>query len=136
MGYLTVISETGLVPHSACMFQVGPPGSRAWRGFHPVVHHRFRGQGEVDRSSQDGLINHYIRFEVADSLLTSAMAMIDSKYGEAIYSLGVRDCVSMSADVARVCRLVVPTVNMTPYGLIQLLRVNKYTHLDVRPYPW
>jgi hypothetical protein len=39
------------------------------------------------------------------------------------------DCVSFSADVARNVGLAVPLVNLTPYGLIQILRVNSYTKL-------
>jgi hypothetical protein len=52
------------------------------------------------------------------------------KYSTGPYVVGVRDCVSFSADLVRACHLNVPAVNMTPYGLILILAVwNQYRRL-------
>jgi len=135
MAHLVVISETGMF-HSACLFDYGTT-RREWYGFHPKSHGRPAGEGEVDRTDRTGFINHYIRFNMSASRLDASARMITQKYGSATYVLGVKDCVSMSADVIRECGLRVPLVNMTPYGLIQILRFyNKYTEYDKWPLPW
>ena len=134
MAHLVIISETGMF-HSACMFDFG--ATREWYGFHPKTHGRPAGAGEVDRTDRTSFINHYIRFQLSTARLDESARMIERKYAKATYILGVRDCVSLSADVARVCGLTVPDLNFTPYGLIQILRVyNQYTHYDTTPRPW
>jgi hypothetical protein len=136
MGFLTVASEVGMF-HSACLFEFGNTGRQEWRGFHPAQHRKPVGQGEIDRSNREPYINHYIRFSVTDDVLLVSMIRVEQAYASAEYILGVRDCVSFSADVVRQCRLTAPQVNMTPYGLITILRVyNKYLELDTLPYPW
>lgn len=95
------------------------------------------GSGEVDRTDRTSFINHYIRFRMGPASLDASARMIDKKYAGATYALGVKDCVSLSADVARVCGLTLPELNFTPYGLIQILRVyNGYTEYDARPRTW
>lgn len=135
MAHLVIISETGMF-HSACLFDYSAE-KRQWYGFHPKQHGRPAGQGEVDLLDRRAFINHYIRFDVTEAGLNAAERMIMSKYSNATYGLGVQDCVSLSADVARECGLGVPLVNFTPYGLIQVLRLhNSYTHYDVWPLPF
>lgn len=137
MGYLTVITETGMF-HSACLFEIGTWGRQVWRGFHPRRHRAPAGAGEVDTSSREPYINHYVRFEVDDERLTRALTLADGAWARSFYAIGVQDCVSYSADVARACGLDVPPPPiMTPYGLLVELRDrNTYTHCDDIPYPW
>jgi len=137
MGYLTVITETGMF-HSACLFEIGEWGRKEWRGFHPRRHRAPAGEGEIDRSDREAYINHYVRFEVPDHRLTHALAHADQGWRRSFYAIGVQDCVSFSADVARECGLDVPPPPiMTPYGLLAALRDrNRHTHVDVVPYPW
>lgn len=137
MGYLTVITETGMF-HSACLFEIGDWGRLEWRGFHPVKHRVPAGRGEVDTSDREAFINHYARFEVPDDRLSSALSQADFDWRRSFYAIGVQDCVSFSADVARACRLSVPPPPiMTPYGLLASLKsLNPFTHADHRPYPW
>lgn len=136
MGHLTVISETGMF-HSAVLFEIDTGRRREWRGFHPRTHHAPMGGGEVDRTDREPYINHYARFAVADATLLSALQRAEQDWATAYYTIGVQDCVSMSADVARACGLVVPRVNMTPYGLVSaLVTSNRPTHHDTWPLPW
>lgn len=136
MGFLTVISETGMF-HSASLFEIGAPARLEWRGFHPQAHHSPMGSGEIDRSNREPYINHYARFAVDDGTLLAALQRADQGWGSAFYTIGVQDCVSLSADIARWCGLSVPRLNMTPYGLIWALTTyNTCTHHDARPFPW
>ncbi len=136
MGHLTVISETGMF-HSATLFEIDSQHRKEWRGFHPQTHHAPAGGGEIDRSNREAFINHYARFEVPDEALLLALQKAEQSWGSAFYTIGVQDCVSMSADIARWCGLSVPLVNMTPYGLLWALTTyNKCTHHDVWPLPW
>lgn len=135
MPHLVIISETGFL-HSACLLDYSP-ARREWYGFHPKRSRRPAGLGEVDRTDRTRFINHYIRFQVSAGLLDDAASMIQSKYEGATYVVGVKDCVSLSADVAYECGLRVPYVNFTPYGLVKILQLyNTPTHVDVRPLPW
>jgi hypothetical protein len=135
MGHLSVTSETGMF-HSACLFEFDRPPRLEWRGFQPAVARTPVSGGRIDRSNREANINHYIRFTVKDSILDLALAGIERTYSTLGYRLGVTDCVSFTSEIARLCGLIVPQVNMTPYGLVQTLRANSYTHLDVVPYPW
>ena len=126
MGELTIISETGWVPHSACRYRIGQTVS--WVGFKPRTHRSPAGPGKVDPEDCTDSINHQISFSVPDGLLKQAADEVIAKYGAAAYKLGFRDCVSLSADFARNVGLAVPLVNMTPYGLILILAAaNSYT---------
>jgi hypothetical protein len=133
--HLVIISETGMF-HSACLFEYGPD-KREWYGFHPRSKGRPAGAGEVDRSDRTSFINHYVRFRVSDQAIGAAVRRIESNYGSATYVLGVKDCVSLTGDVAHACGLRVPYWNVTPYGLVQILRLyNDYTEYDRFPLPW
>lgn len=137
MGYLTVITETGMF-HSACLFEIGGGGRQDWRGFHPARHRVPAGRGEIDTTNRQAYINHYSRFQVDDGRLQRALMAADTGWDHAFYALGIQDCVSFSSDVARACGLNVPPPPiMTPYGLLVSLRLlNKATHSDDSPYPW
>jgi hypothetical protein len=123
MGQLWIISVTGAVPHSACHFAyTGPNYQDSWLGFTPSVHRKpYSSHGKVDTDSEAHRINHAIIFEVVDTVMAEATKRVTQKYSSGPYILGVRDCVSLSADVARQCGLGVPAINMTPYGLIEIL---------------
>jgi hypothetical protein len=125
VGELTIISETGMF-HSACRITIGQ--SSSWIGFKPRTHRAPAGPGMVDTSDRTAFINHSISFQVADGTLMNLVQTVTAKYERATYVLGVRDCVSLSADAAREAGLAVPLVNMTPYGLILILAAaNSYT---------
>ncbi len=119
MADLTITSETGMF-HSACRCTWDVV---KWYGFHPAWHRAPVSVGEVDYSNRDAFINHSISFEVNDMILQRAIAKVEARYQGSPYVLGHRDCVSFSAEVARECYLQVPTVNMTPYGLVCALAV-------------
>ena len=75
------------------------------------------------------MINHLISFDLPEFALKMAVANVSKKYINTTYTVTVRDCVSFTADVARAVGLMVPMVNMTPWGLIQILRMNPHTDL-------
>jgi hypothetical protein len=118
MAELMIISETGMF-HSACRFTLS--SSVEWRGFQPARSRTPVGRGKVERVDRTPHINHFIRFDVDESVLRRAMNTVTTDYASKNYVLGVVDCVSFTADVARECRLRVPRVNMTPYGFIRVL---------------
>lgn len=124
MADLIFISETGMF-HSAVQIKIG--FASQWYGFKPKKHRSPKGPGMVDTSDRSSFINHSVTFDIGDTVLMSAIASTASEYQNKEYFLGVCDCVSFSADVARQCNLRVPAVNLTPYGLIQALsRLNKF----------
>lgn len=127
MAELAISSETGMF-HSACRCTFG--ATVQWYGFTPAKFRSPMGAGAVHTDARDSYINHLIAFDVPDATLKAAIAAACAQYETATYVLGVRDCVSFSADVARGAGLAVPLVNMTPYGLIQILRVNSYKSLS------
>ncbi|MCI0459877.1 MAG: hypothetical protein L0Z62_23245 [Gemmataceae bacterium] len=93
----------------------------------PATHRRPISSGKVYTDDETHRLNHGIIFEVVDTVLANAADKAREQYSSGPYILGVRDCVSFSADVARYCNLNVPLINMTPYGLIQILAVwNSY----------
>jgi hypothetical protein len=112
------ISETGMF-HSACRCSWGEKVE--WYGFKPKAHLTPAGEGQVDRSDRTALVNHSITFHVPDVLLYKAIKKAAAKYEGKTYILCVCDCVSFTAHVAEYVNLDVPYLNMTPYGLIQLL---------------
>jgi hypothetical protein len=113
--------------HSLCRCDYGP--NSKWYGFAPIEKSSPHGPGTVHTDARPQLINHFISFEVADYRLRVAIEYTRRKYVNATYTVLVRDCVSFTADVARAVGLRVPLVNMTPWGLIQVLRVNPYTDI-------
>lgn len=135
MGQLWVISVTGAIPHSACFFDYTDiKYADGWLGFAPAKH-RSPGwpkatPGKVFTDSEEYRLNHGIIFEVPDSWMARAHKSVAEQYQTKDYKLGVCDCVSLSADVARECGLGVPLVNFTPYGLIVILAVwNQYVRM-------
>lgn len=117
---LMIISETGMF-HSACRctFQSGVQ----WYGFQPAKARTPVSRGRVDRSDRTSYINHLVEFEISASRLRRAVSNVAAEYRHKNYILGVCDCVSFSADVARQSGLRVPRVNMTPWGFIKWLSV-------------
>ena len=118
MADLTFISETGMF-HAACRATFG--SAIEWYGFKPRKHRAAVGAGVVDRSNRAAFVNHLITFEVNDTVLLAALRSVAFQYSSKKYVVGVCDCVSFTADVARKVGLKVPTVNLTPYGFIQVL---------------
>jgi hypothetical protein len=129
MAELAIISETGMF-HSLCRctWGVGMGAEVKWYGFAPIAKSSPHGPGAVHTEARPHLINHIITFDVDDFMLRQAIAIVVAKYANATYTVTVKDCVSFTADVAREIGLRVPLVNMTPWGLIQILRLyNSYT---------
>jgi hypothetical protein len=118
MAELKIISETGMF-HIACRTKIGP--SVHWYGFKPKKHLSAVGQGFVDTSDRSALVNHSITFNVSEPILRGAIKTVTAQYANKEYILGVRDCVSFGADVARYCQLLVPHLNLSPYGFIEIL---------------
>ena len=118
MAELMIISETGMF-HSAVRCTWGT--TVEWYGFKPKTHSAPAGAGMVDRSDRSALVNHSITFAVTDALLRVAIDQVANAYAGKTYVVTMCDCVSFTAEVARQVGLGVPRVNITPYGLIQLL---------------
>jgi len=136
MGCLTVISETGFF-HSAVMLQREDNAELRWFGFKPTKSKMPVWSGHLDLTDRTDFVNHYVRFQVADSDLDDVETMLDRKYARATYIVGIRDCVSLSADAAWECHLNVTIANMTPFGLVVwLARNNAHLEYDTRPLPW
>lgn len=132
MGLLSVISVTGAVPHSACKLVFDDLKYKDdWLGFGPSAHRSPATKvGTVFHDDETYRINHGITIKVTDTVLSKAGEKTARRYATGPYIVGVRDCVSFSADLIRACELNVPLVNMTPYGLILILAVwNKYEEL-------
>lgn len=126
MAELTFISETGMF-HSAVR---GTWGKHVeWYGFKPKAHMTPAGAGFVDRSDRTKQINHSVTFHLSDGLLHAALKAATAKYHAKFYVVTVCDCVSYTADVARLIHLKVAKVNITPYGLIETLAAWN-THLS------
>lgn len=120
MGTLKIISETGMF-HSACEVTTGQGVN--WYGFLPAVKSSPHAKGKIDRADRSHLINHFVTFSITDTVLDAAVARVIGDYADVNYTVLVKDCVSFSADLGRYCGLTMPPVNMTPYGLIQILKV-------------
>lgn len=118
MAELLIISETGMF-HSACRCTWGTRVE--WYGFKPIAHRRPAGQGFVDTSDRTSQINHQVSFTVNDTALLLAVDTVRTQYRDAEYILGVKDCVSFSADLAWNAGLTVAHVNLTPYGFIRYI---------------
>ncbi len=167
MSFLTVINESGVPPHSTCLFEWGDahPKRLKWYGYFPTnvsllpsVHklplvrdlplvpylarhvEDLAVKGRVETEDRTQYITSYVRFEVLDSSLRLSEIMMDTDWRGCTYVIGVRDCVSMAAAVAKKCGLYVPFMNMTPTGLVEFLNLyNTTTHYQPvvsSPYPW
>jgi hypothetical protein len=66
-------------------------------------------------------MNHSIAFDVNEAILRAAIKKVTAQYANKEYILGIRDCVSFGADVARQCHLSVPSMNLSPYGFLECL---------------
>lgn len=112
--------------HSACKVTIG--GASKWYGFQPKKPRTPISGGKVDNSDRSSYINHYADFTVSDGMLRYAVEKAVAEYSSKNYVLGVVDCVSFTADVARNCGMAVPLVNLTPYGFLKTLMFhNAYT---------
>jgi hypothetical protein len=118
MAKLKFITETGMF-HVACRCET--KGRVEWYGFKPLKHRVAVSPGFVDMSDRSALLNHCIAFDVPDSALQGSLTTARARYNGETYVLGVKDCVSFGADIARGAGLRVPLVNMTPYGFIRTL---------------
>jgi hypothetical protein len=118
MAQIKFITETGMF-HVACRCEI--KGRVEWYGFKPKKSMVPAYTGYIDTSDRTALINHWITFGIADSVLQSAITSVRASYNGDLYVLGVKDCVSFAADMARKAGLNVPLVNMTPYGFIKIL---------------
>ena len=126
MADLTIITETGMFHSAARCTYVDKV---EWYGFKPKSHRSPVGAGMVDRSDRRAMINHIISFDIDDPTLRNAITSVVAKYDDKTYALGVCDCVSFTADLARGVGLKVPALNFTPYGFLQILAVwNTYTN--------
>jgi hypothetical protein len=118
MAQIKFITETGMF-HAACRCEI--KGKVDWYGFKPIKSMEALYPGYVDKSDRTAHINHWVTFGVDDAVLQNGVNAVRSKYTGAIYAVGVKDCVSFVADVARKIGLRVEHVNMTPYGFIKSL---------------
>jgi len=124
MAELKFISETGMF-HSACRCTWG--NIVEWYGFKPHKHRSPAGHGMIDRSDRSPFVNHYITFNVGDSVLRAAVGQALGKYATRTYLATVSDCVSFTAEIARQVQLRVPLINITPFGFIEVLALwNQY----------
>jgi hypothetical protein len=106
------------------------PRSR-YRTQRPSSTSRERNSEKMECRSSERQINHSIMFDFTEVILRRAITETARDYRRKVYCLGVCDCVSFSADVARRCGLLVTVANWTPYGLIQgLTWHNDYRALD------
>ena len=132
MAKLTFISVKGLVPHSAAQLHFEKlQVDDMWLGFGPAQHHSpgwpKAAEGKIFSDDETHRLNHGIIFSVPDDLLFEAARTVTRMYADKKYKVGVVDCVSFTADLAREVGLRVPLLNFTPYGLIEILGFwNKY----------
>jgi len=118
MAQIKFITETGMF-HVACRCQI--KGRVEWYGFKPIKGMEPVYPGYVDTSDRSALINHWVTFGIDDAVLQNAINSVRTQYTGAIYAVGVKDCVSFAADIARKIGLRVPRINLTPYGFIKIL---------------
>ncbi len=124
MGNLTIISETGF-PHAACLFEYAEV--KIWCGFKPKIPKLPAFWGYVDHSDRAIYIKKSIRFEVPDRTLQEAIAILESKYTNHWYAIGLGiDCIDFAIEAARLCKLQVPErKKLLPCSLIHdLSKIN------------
>lgn len=149
MAGLVIIDEKGSVtgkkgdgyPHATVLLHRTPPKPLVWLGFFPGNSELWGDSGIVMEEQDRGqLVDNYIRFEVSEGKLDSIATTLVKQYRKKGYKLGVCDCVSFAADACRMAGLGVPRVNLTPGGFVGWLRyyksAPKFTHYNVRPFPW
>ncbi len=88
--FQTVISETGLVPHSACRCSLRDLGEmvRLCADQKAFAARPRRSFGHTE--AQNGFINHFISFDFPDTLLRRAIDRVCAKYANAVYVVGVQ----------------------------------------------
>ncbi len=136
MAELLFITETGML-HSACRVTFGTFTSLEesasdlvygvapkWYGFKPCTNLAPIGKGKVDNSDRSSFINHSIKFSISDRVIKPVIDNVASEFANATYVVGITDCVTFTAEVARRCGLGVPLLNFTPYGFLQILAVH------------
>jgi hypothetical protein len=124
MAKLKFTSETGMF-HSALCANLGDGDH--WYGYGPVVRRSSVGAGQVHTDDRSAFINHEINFLVADAALKSAISITTNEFNGTTYAVGIHDCVSFTAQVARRVGLTVPATNFLPYSfLTALAAANKY----------
>ena len=126
MGKLWIISVRGPVPHSAAYFDYeSAQQADTWLGFGPAAHHSpgwpKSTPSKVFTDDETHRLNHGIIFKVPDNVMLAAAKEVTRMYTEKEYKVGVVDCVSFTADIAREVGLRTPLLNFTPYGLIEVL---------------
>ena len=116
-----IITETGMF-HSAARVTI--KGQTTWYGFKPTAHLAPDWAGHVDTSNRTKDIKAWASWDIDDALLQAAVDKETKAYGRAPYAVGVKDCVSFTADFCRDCKMKVTTFNMTPYGFLQYLKAH------------
>jgi hypothetical protein len=111
------ISETGF-PHSACQVD----GDR-WYGYKPSIPKSPLAKGIVDRSSRALHVKTFVTLTVADDAIEAALAKILRDYRGDWYCVGVKDCVTFTADLAEAMGLIIPPrPNFLPEAFVANLR--------------
>ena len=124
MAKVMIVATTG-VPHSASYIQYDSIKYRdKWISFEPGSH--FTNGRVVEWSFQ---IENAITFDIPDTVVNLAEKQVVQEYTGSTYFIGVRDCVSFSADFASYCGLVTTYFNYTPYGFI--LGLSYYNQYEV-----
>jgi len=114
------ISETGF-PHSA--FQVN---GGSWYGFKPIIPKVPICSGHIDHSDRSRYIDLQVTFHFEAGNTSEALHKVVTKYRDAVYFGGVKDCVSFSADFAEALGLrIPPRPNFSPSHFVKnLARLN------------
>ena len=122
MAKVMIATTTG-VPHSASFIDYKDIKYRdKWISFEPGSHFT---NGKVVEWSFE--VENAITFDIPDTIVAAAEKKVVEQYTDSTYFIGVRDCVSFSADFASYCGLTTTCVNYTPYGFILALSLyNKY----------
>jgi hypothetical protein len=124
MAKVMIVATTG-VPHSAVFIDYKDIKYRdKWISFEPGSH--FTNGRVVEWSFE---VENAITFDIPDTVVARAEKNVVADYADSFYFIGVRDCVSFSADFARYCNLMTTTANMTPYGFI--LGLSYYNDYEV-----
>lgn len=117
MASVMFISETGF-PHSACRV-----GMDRWYGFKPAIPKTPLSKGVVDRSSRSAHVKTFVTLRVSDEAVERAVERTLADYKGDWYCLGVKDCVSFTADLAEAMGLQIPPrPNFLPEELVVKLR--------------
>lgn len=141
MGYLTVISETGIF-HSACKLEFSDNPRTEWLGWQPYweepekernkqsvdmardmnllegAPETFRGR--IDPVSRETLTNHWVKLKVSDRDLKIGRSRAIGEFRDKPFT-GWHNCVDFSRALAVGCGLEVGSVILLPYDLLVML---------------